>query len=136
MMERHALVGAPRYRGDALDVLLGRLPSLHVLHEGKRLTQGRLVRRACRRRGSATASSFDARTGDSRGARARGRGGRPQHDRGGDRRAARAAVAGAADRAAGYWLDVEPESVAVEPVIAFAAWLREQAGRRGRRPRC
>ena len=38
MMERHALVGAPRYRGDALDVLLGRLPSLHVLHEGKRLT--------------------------------------------------------------------------------------------------
>ena len=31
----------------------------------------------------------------------------------------------------GYWLDVEPESVAVEPVVAFAAWLREQAGRRG-----
>ncbi|MDN7880949.1 hypothetical protein [Burkholderia aenigmatica] len=30
-----------------------------------------------------------------------------------------------------YWLDVEPESVAVEPVVAFVAWLREQAGRRG-----
>lgn len=31
----------------------------------------------------------------------------------------------------GYWLDVEPESVAVEHVRAFAAWLREQVGRKG-----
>mgnify|MGYP003347600948 CR=1 FL=1 len=38
MMERHALVGAPKFSGEPLDVLLGKLPPLHVLHEGKRLT--------------------------------------------------------------------------------------------------
>jgi len=31
----------------------------------------------------------------------------------------------------GYWLDIEPESVALEHVTAFAAWLRGQAARKG-----
>ena len=38
MMERHALVGAPQFSAEPLDALLDRLPPLHVLHEGKRLT--------------------------------------------------------------------------------------------------
>ncbi|WP_439893901.1 LysR family transcriptional regulator (plasmid) [Ralstonia sp. 25C] len=38
MVEQHALVGAQQFATEPLDVLLAKLPPLHVLHEGKRLT--------------------------------------------------------------------------------------------------
>jgi DNA-binding transcriptional LysR family regulator len=37
MMERHVLVGAPRLLGQPLDMLLERMPALHVLHNDARL---------------------------------------------------------------------------------------------------
>ena len=136
MMERHALVGAPRYRGDALDVLLGRLPSLHVLHEGKRLT---LWADWCEQAGVPPARigdgiEFSTLEQAIRAAR-KGAGTavvdlnmiEEEIGEGGLVRLSPVQPIGPF----GYWLDVEPESVAVEPVIAFAAWLREQAGRRG-----
>lgn len=136
MMERHALVGAPRYRGDALDVLLGRLPSLHVLHEGKRLT---LWADWCEQAGVPVARIGDGIEFSTLEQAIRAA-----------RKGAGLAVVdlnmieeeiaeGSLVRLSpvqpigpfGYWLDVEPESVAVEHVLAFAAWVREQVGRKG-----
>jgi DNA-binding transcriptional LysR family regulator len=37
MTERHTLVGAPQFLGLSLDLLLARIPALHVLHNDKRL---------------------------------------------------------------------------------------------------
>ncbi|KWI52216.1 LysR family transcriptional regulator [Burkholderia pseudomultivorans] len=136
MMERHALVGAPRYRGDTLDALFGRLPSLHVLHEGKRLT---LWADWCEQAGVDAARIGDGIEFSTLEQAIRAA-----------RKGAGLAVVdlnmieeeiaeGSLVRLSpvqpigpfGYWLDVEPESVALEHVTAFAAWLRGQAARKG-----
>lgn len=135
MMERHALVGAPKFSGESLDALLTRLPPLHVLHEGKRLTMWadwcvhagipytrvgdgiefstleQAIHAARKGAGLAVVdlNMIEEEMGDGTLMRLS-----PVHVTG----------------PFGYWLDVAPNNAATEHVRVFATWLREQvAGR-------
>ncbi|MGU7771962.1 LysR family transcriptional regulator [Burkholderia sp. MR1-5-21] len=136
LMERHALVGAPRFRGAPLDTLFGRVPPLHVLHEGKRLT---LWADWCAQAGVSIDSIGDGiefSTLEQAIHAARKGAGLAVVDLNmieeelGEGSLVRLSPVQAIGPF-GYWLDVAPVGVAVEHVRAFAEWLREQAARKG-----
>lgn len=131
MMERHALVGAPRLTAEPLDTLLGKLPTLHVLHEGKRLT---LWADWCAQAGVPTkrlGDGIEFSTLEQAIHAARKGAGLAVVDlnmieeeigEGSLVPLSPVQVVGPF----GYWFDVAPDSAAAEHVRAFAAWLREQ----------
>jgi len=135
MMERHALIGAPRFADAQLDTLFGKLPSLHVLHEGKRLT---LWADWCEQAGVSVdriGDGIEFSTLEQAIHAARKGVGLAVVDLNmieeeiGEGNLARLSPVQASGPF-GYWLDVVPDSGAVEPVRAFAAWLREQAAKK------
>ncbi|MBU9198057.1 LysR family transcriptional regulator [Burkholderia gladioli] len=132
MMERHALVGAPRYAGLPLDSLFGRVPSLHVLHEGKRLT---LWADWCAQAGVPVARIGDGiefSTLEQAIHAARKGAGLAVVDLGMiEEEIAEGSLVPLSPVEAigpyGYWLDIAPERLDDEHVAAFVAWLRGQA---------
>ncbi|WP_246792960.1 LysR substrate-binding domain-containing protein [Burkholderia perseverans] len=136
MTERHALVGAPRYTGAPLDTLFGRIPSLHVLHEGRRLT---LWADWCEQAGVAVqriGDGIEFSTLEQAIHAARKGAGLAVVDLNmiEEEIAEGSLVPLSAVEAAGpfgYWLDVAPERLGDDHVAAFIAWLREQAAGRG-----
>ncbi|CAJ0822518.1 MULTISPECIES: LysR substrate-binding domain-containing protein [Ralstonia] len=137
MMERHALVGAPRLADEPLDRLLARLPPLHVLHEGKRLT---MWADWCAQAGipfKRMGDGIEFSTLEQAIHAARKGAGLAIVDvnmieeeigEGSLVQLSPEQVVGPF----GYWLDVAPENVAAEHVRAFTAWLREQVAERAR----
>lgn len=135
MMERHALVGAPKFSGEPLDALLGKLPPLHVLHEGKRLT---MWADWCTQAGipyTRVGDGIEFSTLEQAIHAARKGVGLAIVDLNmieeeiGDGTLVRLSseqVVGPF----GYWLDVASNHVATEHVRVFAAWLREQVAER------
>lgn len=131
MMERHALVGAPQLAGQPLEALLDKLPPLHVLHEGKRLT---LWSDWCAEAGVPPQRATDgiefSTLEQAIHAARKGVGLavvdlnmiEEEMSDGSLVQLAPAQVTGPF----GYWLDIAPNSAAAEHVRAFARWLRGQ----------
>ncbi|KHK54834.1 LysR family transcriptional regulator [Ralstonia sp. A12] len=135
MMERHALVGAPKFSGEPLDTLLGTLPPLHVLHEGKRLT---MWADWCARAGfpyKRVGDGIEFSTLEQAIHAARKGAGLAIVDLNmieeeiGDGTLVQLSPAQVVGPF-GYWLDVAPTNAAVEHVLVFATWLREQVAER------
>ncbi|WP_414448983.1 LysR substrate-binding domain-containing protein [Burkholderia sp. 22PA0099] len=132
MLERHALVGAPRYAGMPLDALFGKVPSLHVLHEGKRLT---LWADWCAKAGVPLARIGDGiefSTLEQAIHAARKGAGLAVVDLGMiEEELAEGSLVPLSPVEAigpfGYWLDIAPARLGDELVVAFIAWLRTQA---------
>jgi len=132
MLERHALVGAPRYAGTPLDALFGKVPSLHVLHEGKRLT---LWADWCAKAGVPLARIGDGiefSTLEQAIHAARKGAGLAVVDLGMiEEELAEGSLVPLSPVEAigpfGYWLDIAPARLGDELVVAFIAWLRTQA---------
>lgn len=133
MRECHALVGSPHFVGEPVEALLGKLPPLHVLHEGKRLT---LWEDWCTQAGTRTHRLNDGiefSTLEQAIHAARKGVGLAVVDLNmieeeiGDGSLVQLSPVQVVGPF-GYWLDVAAARTAAEHVCVFAAWLRAQVG--------
>ncbi len=131
MMERHALVGARQFAAEPLDGLLFKLPPLHVLHEGKRLTLWANWRAQAGLPAQHTNDGIEFSTLEQAIHAARKGVGLAVVDLNmiEEELASGTLVPLSPVQVIGpfgYWLDIAPNSPAAEHVRVFAAWLRSQ----------
>lgn len=135
MMERHTLVGAPRFADQPLAALLERLPPLHVLHEGKRLALWPDWCEQARLAAPQMGDGIEFSTLEQAIHAARKGAGLAIVDQNMiEEELAEGSLARLSPIQAigpyGYWLDIAPASAGLEHVQAFAAWLRDEAARK------
>ncbi|MEQ5844114.1 LysR family transcriptional regulator [Paraburkholderia acidicola] len=131
MIERHTLVGAPRFVSEPLDALLARLPALHVLHNDARLELWPSWLAAAGLPAHYAENGIEFSTLEQAIHAARKGAGLAVVDRnmiveelaeGSLARMSEVEVTGPY----GYWLDIAPRHAALEHVQALAGWMREE----------
>jgi LysR family transcriptional regulator, glycine cleavage system transcriptional activator len=135
MVERHVLVGAPRFAAEPLAALLARVPALHVLHEGRRLAMWDDWLACAGWAAGPAAHAIEFSTLDQAIQAARQGVGlavvnlNMLDEALADGRLVRLSPV-EAQGPLGYWLDILPAAAGRAEVVAFAAWLRAEAARR------
>ena len=136
MIERHTLVGAPRFVSEPLDALLARLPALHVLHNDARLELWPSWLAAAGLPAHHAENGIEFSTLEQAIHAARKGAGLAVVDRnmiveelaeGSLARMSEVEVTGPY----GYWLDIAPRHATLEHVQALAGWMREEVMKMG-----
>ncbi|MFL9876277.1 LysR family transcriptional regulator [Paraburkholderia megapolitana] len=136
MIERHTLVGAPRFASESLDALLARLPALHVLHNDARLELWPSWLAAAGLPAHHAENGIEFSTLEQAIHAARKGAGLAVVDRnmiveelaeGSLARMSDVEVTGPY----GYWLDIAPRHATLEHVQALAGWMREEVLKMG-----
>jgi LysR family transcriptional regulator, glycine cleavage system transcriptional activator len=133
-IERHMLVGVPKYAGESLDTLLKRVPALHVLHNDARLTLWPNWLDAAGLPREYAENGIEFSTLDQAIHAALVGTGLAVVDRNmiADELAEGALVALSAVESTGpygYWLDIAAAHAGEDWVLEFAEWLREEGAR-------